>query len=53
MIKNFEAKLDEIADLHKKIQAQLSDNSISSEMRIKLSKQFSSLEQVLECKKRY
>ena len=51
MIKNFEAKLDEITDLHKKTQAQLSDNSISSEMRIKLSKQYSSLEQVLECKK--
>ena len=50
MIKNFETKLNEITDLHKKIQAQLSDNSISSEMRIKLSKQFSSLELVLKCK---
>ncbi len=50
MIKNFEDKLKEISELHKKIQIQLSDNAISSEMRIKLSKQFSSLEQILSCK---
>ena len=50
MIKDFEAKLSEITELHKTIQAQLSDTSISSDMRIKLSKQFSTLEQILACK---
>ena len=51
MIENFETKLSEIAELHKKIQIQLSDSTISADMRIKLSKKFSSLEQVLVCKK--
>ena len=50
MIKDFEAKLSEITELHKTIQAKLSDTSIPSDMRIKLSKQFSTLEQVLACK---
>ena len=50
MIENFETKLIEITELHKKIQIQLSDSTISADMRIKLSKKFSSLEQVLECK---
>ena len=50
MIKNFETKLSEITELHKKIQIQLSDSTISADMRIKLSKKFSSLEQVLACK---
>ena len=50
MIRNFETKLNEISELHKKIQVQLSDSTISSDMRIKLSKKFSSLEQVLVCK---
>jgi len=40
MIKNFETKLSEIAELHKKIQVQLSDSTISADMRIKLSKNF-------------
>ncbi len=43
-------KLSEITELHKKIQIQLSDSTISADMRIKLSKKFSSLEQVLACK---
>ena len=51
MIENFETKLIEITELHKKIQIQLSDSTISADMRIKLSKKFSSLEQVLTCKK--
>ena len=51
MLKNFEHKLSEITELHMKIQTQLSDNTISSDARINLSKKFSSLEQVLECKK--
>mgnify|MGYP001402231851 CR=1 FL=1 len=38
MIKNFENKLNEIIELHKKIQIQLSDSTISADMRIKLSK---------------
>ena len=50
MIKNFEIKLNEIKELHRKIQIQLSDSNISPEMRIKLSKKFSSLEQILICK---
>ena len=50
MIENFETKLSEITELHKKIQIQLSDSTISADMRIKLSKKFSSLEQVLVCK---
>ena len=50
MIENFETKLSEITELHKKIQIQLSDSTISADMRIKLSKKFSSLEQVLACK---
>ena len=50
MIKNFESKLIEITELHKKIQIQLSDSAISPDMRIKLSKKFSSLEQILVCK---
>ena len=50
MIENFETKLIEITELHKKIQIQLSDSTISADMRIKLSKKFSSLEQVLACK---
>ena len=50
MIKNFEIKLNEIKELHRKIQIQLSDSNISPEMRIKLSKKFFSLEQILICK---
>ena len=50
MIKNFASKLKEITELHKKIQSQLSDTAISADMRVKLSKKFSSLEQVLVCK---
>ena len=50
MIENFENKLIEITELHNKIQIQLSDSTISADMRIKLSKKFSSLEQVLVCK---
>jgi len=50
MIEHFETKLNEVTELHKKIQIQLSDSTISAEMRVKLSKKFSSLEQVLECK---
>ena len=50
MIKNFEAKLNEITELYKKIQIQLSDSTISADMRVKLSKKFSSLEQILVCK---
>ena len=50
MIKHFETKLNEVTELHKKIQIQLSDSTISADMRVKLSKKFSSLEQVLECK---
>ena len=36
MIENFETKLNEITELHKKIQIQLSDSTISADMRIKL-----------------
>ena len=50
MIENFETKLSEIIELHKNVQIQLSDSTISADMRIKLSKKFSSLEQVLACK---
>ena len=50
MIENLETKLIEISELHKKIQIQLSDSTISADMRIKLSKKFSSLEQVIVCK---
>ncbi len=50
MIEGFETKLNEVTELHKKIQIQLSDSTISADMRVKLSKKFSSLEQVLECK---
>ena len=50
MIENFDTKLSEITELHKKIQIQLSESAISADMRIKLSKKFSSLEQVLACK---
>ena len=51
MINNFKKKLDEVENLYKEIQNQLSDNTISSAKRISLSKQFSSLEQILENKK--
>ena len=50
MIEHFETKLKEVTELHKKIQIQLSDSTISADMRVKLSKKFSSLEQILECK---
>ena len=50
MIKHFETKLNEVTELHKRIQIQLSDSTISADMRVKLSKKFASLEQVLECK---
>ena len=50
MIVNFKAKLEEITNLHKEIQAKLSDSNISADNRIKLSKQFSTLEQILLCK---
>ena len=50
MIVNFKAKLEEITNLHKEIQAKLSDSNISADNRIKLSKQFSALEQILLCK---
>ena len=50
MIVNFKAKLEEITNLHEEIQAKLSDSNISADNRIKLSKQFSALEQILLCK---
>ncbi len=50
MIVNFKAKLEEITNLHEEIQAKLSDSNISADNRIKLSKQFSTLEQILLCK---
>ncbi len=50
MIVNFKAKLEEITNLHEEIQTKLSDSNISADNRIKLSKQFSTLEQILLCK---
>ena len=52
MLKNFEKKIKEVLELHSSIQTKLMDNKISSEERIKLSKKFASLEQILDSKKR-
>ena len=51
MVENFDTKLSEITELYKKIQTQLSDSTISADVRVKLSKKFSSLEQIVICKK--
>ncbi|MAJ24230.1 MAG: peptide chain release factor 1 [Rickettsiales bacterium] len=44
--------MKEVLELHSSIQTKLMDNKISSEERIKLSKKFASLEQILDSKKR-